>query len=924
MTVSLSAEGETLLMTLNAMLRKDEPLDLTALKHAAEGVRPYIAPRIGDEEFQAVIARAVEMNAIVLQVGDAIVDRTTFDPWIEKRRPLTEVKRSSAYQELLLSRGWAGNVVDTLDEQTDLILDLAGDPQKDAPWKRRGLAIGEVQSGKTSSYIGVLAKAIDYGFKIIVVIGGHTEDLRRQTQARLDSDLTGVDSAYLADNIIIENDIARIGIGRVDQSLASSVNVLTTTRSDFSAHSKRAGSVALGGDTPTIFVIKKNSRVMQNLATYLRAHIPNWVNQPPLILIDDEADWASINVSSREEVSAVNQAIRDILASSNRNSYLGITATPFANVFIDDEVEEDIFPRDYILALGSPSNYQGVGSYFSAASHPALVNDVADTLAAIPYAHKRTLKVDELPESIRRSIATFFVSTAIRRERDQQPRPASMLINVSRFNDVQSQVAQLVGRFATELAATVMGEFGVPESGRGRSYRADLLFEAYHDQFRRSNVSWQTVRQTLLSFVNDVRIVLVNSQTKTEREKHARETPKAAREAEALLPTIYVGGDVLARGLTIEGLQVSYYSRRAAAADTLLQMGRWFGYRPGYEDLVRLWIDDETAELFRWTADISAELRESLSEMKGLGLTPAQFGLKIKRHPEGFQIAAARKMRDAVDHDGLISINGRVFESTTLSWLAEDRNRNLEALKILLSALGDGAKTPGKRGEGDPFWREVDRRTIESFLNTFRSYVDEPFFGGLGRGGGLIARSMADIKNGDTWDVAFISGSGEPVTTEGLPPGHKASVRNQLRIDTPSGSANPYIQFPNRRVAAGQDLVSVIPPADRRASDEDAPSAMKGDRAVARESLKRPTMLLYTVTANAGELEPPVEGAACIGPEDPLVAVVVATPKLSVEEEYDELVNDRGVRWKVNRVYARRQLGMSMSAEEDSDEDDDA
>ncbi|WP_127476092.1 Z1 domain-containing protein [Microbacterium sulfonylureivorans] len=922
MSVQLSAEAETLLMTLNAMLRKDEALDLTALKNAAEGVRPFVAAGIDDDEFHTVIARAVEMNAIVLRVGDAIVDPNTYDPWLEQRRPNTEVRRSSAYQELLLSRGWAGNVVETLDEQTDLIVDLVGDPQKPAPWRRRGLAIGEVQSGKTSSYIGVLAKAIDYGYKIIVVIGGHTEDLRRQTQARLDSDLTGVDSAYLADNIIVETDVARIGIGRVDQTLSSSVNVLTTTRSDFSAHSKRAGNVALGGETPTIFVIKKNAKVMQNLATYLRAHIPNWANQPPLIVIDDEADWASINVNSRDDVSAVNQAIRDILAASNRNSYLGITATPFANVFIDDEVEEDIFPRDYILALESPSNYQGVGKYFSDASHPALVSDVADTLTAIPYSHKRTLQVSELPDSIRRAIATFFVGTAIRRERDGQPKAASMLINVSRFNDVQSRVAELVGRFVDELVSTVLSDFGIPEGARGRNERSELLHAAHAQHFDGSDVNWLTVRRQLLSFADEFQVQLINSQTKAEREKHTRETPKSVRDAESLLPTIYVGGDVLARGLTIEGLQVSYYSRRAAAADTLLQMGRWFGYRPGYEDLVRLWIDDDTAELFRWTADISAELRESLSEMKGLGLTPAQFGLKIRRHPEGFQIAAARKMRDAVDHDGVISINGRVFESTTLSWLPEDRSRNLEALRTLLSVLGPAGRTQGKRSVGDPFWQGVDRRVVAEFLSSFRSYVDEPYFGGSARGRGMIVQNLAEIKNGDSWDIALISGSGGEVRSEGIPIGHSASVRNQLKVYTTAGSG-PSVEFPNRRVAAGQDLVSVIPRDNRILSDDGQP-ILRGDRAVARESLTRPTMLLYTVVANTDHEEPLPEGLVRIELDNPLIAVVVATPKLTVEEEYDELINGRGVRWKVNRVYARRQLGMSMSLDDDADEDEDA
>lgn len=904
-------ESVVLLTALNAVLRNIESLDLEDLKARAHGMAPFVAPGLSVDQIDDVVAQAVDQNGVTLGQGSVVVDPATFTRWLSERKLETDRPRSRAYTELLMSRLWAPRVVDRLDEQTDQIIELVGDPKAAGPWKRRGLAIGEVQSGKTSTYIGLLSKAIDYGYKVLVVIGGHTEDLRRQTQGRLDSDLTGLDSAFLSDNISVRESHMRIGIGKIDANLQT--HVLTTTRGDFNAQNKRGGMVALGGDTPTLFVVKKNAKVLQNLAAYLRANIPKNANQAPLLLIDDEADWASINVNDEENITAVNNAIRDVLASSNRNSYLGITATPFANVFIDDSLEEDLFPRDYIQALESPSNYFGVGHYFGTAGSASLVHEIDDFLQVLPYSHKRTHRVDELPESLEMAVCTFVVGAAIRRSRDGTVAPSSMLINVSRFNDVQSQVSQLVAEFVDELSSAVLAELGLPEGG-ARSRTISILRSAYDDQFTDSKASWNDLRPIIVDMVGELKVELINSQTKAARERSLRETPRNVREAEAKYPRIYVGGDVLSRGLTLEGLQVSYYLRKTGAASTLLQMGRWFGYRPGYDDLIRIWMDSDIAELFRYTAELSDELRLSLAEMNALDLKPTEFGIKLRRHPEGFLIAATRQMRNAVEHSGLVSINGQVLESVALPADESDRQANLRALTELVGELGESEFTPRKR---DPLWTNVPRHVVEKFLGSFRGYRLEPIFGG-GKAGGALLQGIDQVKNGDSWDIVLMSGQGLPIVYEGLPQ-RNTSLRNQLDW----GNAGAIL-LASRRVAAGGDLKSILQAEQRDELNARGIDANKGDRLIARTVIRRPTLMLYAITSKVEKKDGMSDASEHrIGPEMPLVGVVAVTPSLNFEEEQEEIASGKGVRWQVNTVFARIMLGLSPNAEDDEYEEGD-
>jgi hypothetical protein len=923
--LAISTQKKMLIDILIGMFVNDETIELNVLETRARQFAPLVAPALSNKDIDDVIARVTELIDIIIIIGPSVVDPDTLTEWLAERRDTTDTKRWNAYRQLLVNREWSPNVIRKLDELTDTVVERMGDPKMQGEWARRGLVIGEVQSGKTATYLGILNKAIDYGYKIIVVIGGHTEELRRQTQQRLDKDMTGVDSVYIADNIDSRYANMRIGVGKIDSTIQS--NILTTMRSDFSAASKNAGVVALEGDTPTIFVVKKNAKVLANLANYLVGQAHKGKLNAPLVVLDDEADWASVNTKTEEDAAAVNSVIRRLLATSNRSSYLAITATPFANVLIDDSVDEDLFPRDFIQALESPSNYTGVESYFGRETAPEtpkrIRTDVQDCLDVLPFSHKRTAELEELPHSMMKAVSAFLVGTAIRRVRDGETRPASMMINVSRFNDVQQNVTAEVKHFVDEVSRAVLAEYALPENelADGQS-STSVLREVFEEEYS-GTASWDILRPHLLEIAAEITVVLVNSGTMGPRNKRLSEMSREDRDAESRLPTIFVGGDVLARGLTLDGLQVSYFVRRAAAADTLLQMGRWFGYRPGYEDLVRVWIDSAVVDLFKYVADVSDDLRGSLRSMNSLKMTPQEFGLKMRRHPEAFLITAANKQKNALQIEGEVDINGASFESYVLSAASDDLDRNLKAgvdlvetLKILGSPADD---------RGSLVWEDVPAEVVVRFFAQFRGHDTETFFGRTAKSDkAQLSGHLADAVNAESWDVGFVSGSGDQSSALGLPGDPKTSLR--AGVEATSGMS---LRFGNRRVAAGSDL--------KNAMNQDVIRKLEADLGVGerlseptiiRHALERPLLLVYSViTQTFMEAKAEQEhGAAVkddkrpkIRADEPLIAVVVAFPVSSDAEERAGSKKGRVSRFVANTVYARMNLNMP-TAEEESDE----
>lgn len=943
--------NEQLFLEMNRWASKKDvaALDFAELQKFARLAAEFNQIEIAEKDLSDTISDLIDHFAVTSKEGST-VSAKEFKPWFEKWRQENSTPRWDRYRKYLLEiKGWSPAVVDRLDSETSQLVDLVGDPSAEGEWSRRGLAIGEVQSGKTANYIGVLNKALDSGYKLIIILGGHTNDLRRQTQERVDSDLLGFDTNYQAYESTISAEgrgTATIGVGRLDASI-DTPHRLTSVLGDFSKSNKSTQGVTLGPH-PTVAVIKKHAGTLNNLASYLHQQTAGGRIDLPMIVVDDESDWASVNTRDDDDPVAVNKAIRALLKSCRKTSYLAFTATPFANVFIDSTVDEDLFPKDYIRSLPSPSNYMGAFAYHSREAREKfphrLQTDVHDVLEQLPYGHRGRRKLVSVPESLERAIHAFLIGTAARRVRDGRVKPASMMINVSNLNSVQTSVFEQVNLFVETLTSTLSAELtaSLPSESRSVS-RVRETFERVFPGLS-NEIAWQGITAPLQDVSRDVHCQLVNGTTTKSIDKYISTLSRSDRVDYQNRPVIKVGGNVLSRGITLEGLQVSYFTRRAGAADTLLQMGRWFGYRTGYDDLVRVWIDEDVVELFDYAREISDELRASVGEMKRLELTPMDFGLKVRMHPESFRITAANKLRNGEVIEEVYA-PGSIFSTLTLSYLEDDRKANTAAADTLVDRLETSYPTLSDRArETAPrnLWRNIPSGVIREFLEGYRAPLSDPYFGPETPGGrAQLIKVLDNPQIGAEWDVRFIEGEGREERRFGSA-AFSINVRPSIR-NSMSETPNSTVTLGNRRLSAANDLMNTLTPAAvtkalqafATAKGESIDRVSKGnmsERFIARAGLERPTLLIYSLSLS-NDREPKSPGdrhapdllgqAAKSAIQDPrfgLVALAIAFP--SDPDENLSIRDRRGAtRFVANTVHQQFARMIDEPGDDDLDEE---
>ena len=626
----------------------------------------------------------------------------------------------------------------------------------------------------------------------------------------------------------------------------------------------------------------------------------------PVLVLDDEADYASINTRDEDNATAVNAAIRSLLGLSTRSSYVGFTATPFANVLIDHANEDDLFPRDFIYSLESPSNYVGADATFNETSLPPAILDLDDAEPYFPLGHKSTIRVDGLPDSLIDAIASFIVANAIRDLRGDGDAPRSMLINVSRFNNVQHQVNELVEEQLAEFRNSI--EF---EADGGPSDVRDRLRRVFEDQFSETGPIWADVEGALLGAVESMNAVLVNSRSNSAAAFTSLSEVGRSR-------IIATGGTVLSRGLTLNGLMTSYFYQRSRASDTLMQMGRWFGYRDGYRDLCRLWIDPEVASWYSFVAESVRELRDDLREMNSLGMTPADFGLKVRKHPESLLVTAANKSRSAETVERTISLRDKTLESPKVLVDLEVGRRNRDAAHTLF-ALSTRFRDDAAQSNAGIF-RGVPKESVADFLDEYRSSADDPFFGGpkASNGSSPFANYVRTAVDSDlrTWNVVVVGG-GSDVTelVDGVP---VRRVRRKLELKT----GEVLISGDRRRVAGTSDLGLTLDSDQRRELVLHANS--RGRRVTERDyrsKLARPTLMLYFIEPSESTSNLVVDALPA---GFPLVAVKVSFPADPDGPEH-ELRNKAGVKYLINTVLRKDwlpELYMDLSEQDEADLDE--
>lgn len=654
-------------------------------------------------------------------------------------------------------------MIDATDEVTDRVLDRLGDPNNTNPWSRRGMVVGHVQSGKTANYTGLICKAADAGYRLIVVIAGIHNNLRNQTQARIDEGFIGRDTGRLAH----ANKAQRqkiIGVGTFDQR--EFPVSLTNTQRDFNKATATTNTSQIGQyNVPAVLVIKKNSSTLKNLLEWLKEHSVHQGTQmvsQPMLLIDDEADNASINTAyARDEVTRINGQIRELLSLFHRSCYVGYTATPFANIFIDPDTDDEalkqeLFPRHFIIGLDAPSNYFGAQKVFLDArdQHVRLVDDNEDVL---PMKHKIDHPVDMLPESLVRAVRAFIVARAIRNARGQQAAHASMLINASRFTDVQgrlrSRVADVVGRIRDAVAV---------DGGKRRSALRNPEIAALHEVWEAEyaeadEADWPEVQLRLHEVLVAARVVEVNASKRSQPLYYDHG-------GEHGVTVIAVGGFSLSRGLTLEGLTVSYFLRNSMMYDTLMQMGRWFGYRPGYEDLCRVWIP---ADGVGWYAHIHEAMDDLLAQLKRMELakaTPEQFGLAVRSHPESLIVTARNKMGTGREFPMKVGLAGKLVETTRIRSDREQLDRNRRAgrdLVAAIKALGLAEDHPSR----GTLYKSVPVDLVRDFLRVFRADAADPLTDPRLMSDYIDARADDELK---VWDVLLASAQKADASSDDL------------------------------------------------------------------------------------------------------------------------------------------------------------
>ena len=714
-------------------------------------------PDVSDEDVDKLVKKLQVALDVAMDVG--IVIEKEYEPWLKAKKESINFfywDRYVHYLEEDMMR--TSGVIATMDEVSDKIIDLAGDPTTSGRLKRRGLLLGDIQSGKTGNYIAVMNKAADVGYKVIILLTGTIESLRRQTQERVDEGFIGRSSKAYLQNACRQT--IKKGVGTKDASRFATG--LTTESSDFKTAVVRGMNLSLAGmaGEPVVFVLKKNATTLKNLIGWLEKYNTNGGNPIdfPLLLIDDEADNASINTKDDTDPTTINKHIRKLLNMFTKSSYMAVTATPFANIFIlpeksDDMETDDLFPADYIYALNPPTNYIGSNEIFGDnAIYKDCLMPIDDAQSYFPFKHKKDIEIDELPESLYSALRYFLLANVWRDLKDKKNSHRSMLVNVSRFNNVQDKIKKLIQEWLYEVKRDVKNYCKLPECEACkndiiRSLKEDWMNPQY--PFLESGYKWEEIQQEhLLGAITNIDIITVNqrSASKLDYTEYSEEG----------LRVIALGGLSLSRGLTLEGLMVSYFHRNTQMYDTLMQMGRWFGYRDGYNKLFKIWMPDDSVGWYAHITQASNELREDIFRMNRLGATPKEFGLKVKAHPTSLIVTARNKMKHAEKLECWITLDGKFFETPRFrNDISAIRVNKVETDKLIKKIVVE-CGNPQKSGNQPFFWKNVPSHLISEYVS---SYENHPL--NMESDGQALENYIQKNSCFSKWDVLVVNGKSE-------------------------------------------------------------------------------------------------------------------------------------------------------------------
>lgn len=707
-----------LLDVVESAIFRDSTITEIELRILIKKLSQEIAPDLLPDELEK-IAREIEARQGIKIGFGSIVDNPDFEPWLDKTKPAIDPFYWNRYKKLLRLKRFPRDVIISLDTITDKILDRLGNPNLSGNWDRRGMVVGHVQSGKTANYTGLICKAADAGYRLIIVIAGLQNNLRNQTQARIDEGFIGRDTGKSLSSTRSKKNHS-IGVGELDKR--KTPVSLTNTYKDFHKETATTNTSEIDSyNVPVVLVIKKNKDTLSNLIGWLRDNSTRGNREmidQPMLLIDDEADNASINTKySKEETSRINSQIRELLNLFHRSCYVGYTATPFANIFIDpdsdDEMfKEDLFPRDFIIGLDAPSNYFGPQRIFDEdltdENDTKWIRFITDNEDVLPIRHKIDHTVEVLPDSLVEALRVFLLTRTLRNLRGQKDQHCSMLVNPSRFNSIQRQIFYRLHDALEEITNAVRisankGDMGLKDP------EILALNKVWEKEFRDVEFEWSEIQASLHESIASTKLVEVNSLT--------NELDYSASTGQTV---VVIGGFSLSRGVTLEGLTVSWILRNSMMYDTIMQMGRWFGYRDNYEDLCRIWMPMESVEWYAFITEASEELYLELKNMDEAGASPDMYGLEVRSHPLSLMVTARNKMGSGQKIVSRVGLANKYIETVRVSLSPNDLVENLRIGKLFINKL-DHANLHQEKVKGGTLVRDVPVEFIDDFLAGWRN-----------------------------------------------------------------------------------------------------------------------------------------------------------------------------------------------------------
>ncbi|MFE7138477.1 Z1 domain-containing protein [Streptomyces sp. NPDC057644] len=681
--------------------------------------------------FDTALRKVLDHAVPVFKEPGPTIISTTPTWWYSRDTAAVRSFYWTAYEQLLRRKGWSDAAVAGLDEASHAVVERLADPTRPDAYGARGLVVGYVQSGKTANFTGVTAKAIDAGYRLVIVLGGTLNLLRGQTQRRLDMELIG------QENILRGADPhdpeALIGVdyqddedwpekfvshhGRPSVLGAFDIERLTTRDDDYKSLATGIRALEFDKQVRTqplyapdnlhraaarVMVVKKNKSVLSKLIKDLKKIGGPLLSEIPTLIIDDESDQASVNTTDPKKWeegkvtrTAINGQISQLLGLLPRAQYVGYTATPFANVFVDPGDGDDIFPRDFLISLPRPTGYMGVQDFHD------LDRTDESAVGMAERAHVRGIYDDAHGDRLAEALDAFLLTGALKLYRaahdpslESHFRHHTMLVHESVRMAEHADLALRISSIWHQAAYT---------SQRGHA-RLETLFTTDFQPIADAGLPMPRSYEELRPHVSRARqlinsggtpVLVVNGDTERDYDQ-----PDLDFDRTPNVWKILVGGTKLSRGFTVEGLTVTYYRRKTQQADTLMQMGRWFGFRPGYRDLVRLYIGraepagkTRTVDLYeafeaicRDEETFRAQLTRYATLVDGKPqVTPAQIPPLVSQHLSWLKPSARNKMFNAE----LVEIRspGEWVEPTAYPTAPADLRHNAEVWRPVLASL---------------------------------------------------------------------------------------------------------------------------------------------------------------------------------------------------------------------------------------------